>query len=166
MMRFATNLVAFACLWMLLTEASIDSWIVGGPVVMAAVVVAMLLAPRCGWRWSVMGAFRFAPQFVRWSFLGGLDVACRSLHLRLPIDPRLIEYDLRLPEGAARVFFMNVINLLPGTVSADVRDDVLLVHVIDGSQPMLQRLAKLEQVVAGLFAMQLDTNERIGDRAP
>lgn len=151
-------LATFTCLWALLTEARTDSWLVGAPVVGAAVVAALLLSPTIGWRWSVAGLLRFAPHFVRSSLLGGIDVAWRSLHPRLPIDPQLIAYDLRLPAGAARVFFMNVVNLLPGTLSADVRGDELLVHVIDGRQPMRQQLAKLEQVVAGLFATPLETS--------
>lgn len=165
-MRFAANLIAFASLWALLTEARLEAWIVGGPVVVAAAVAAVLLASPQGWRWSAIGFLRFAPHFARNSFLGGLDVARRSLHPRLPIDPRLIEYHLRLPAGAARVFFMNVINLLPGTLSADTRDDVLLVHVIDGTRPMQQQLAALESSVAGLFAARLGTSETKGQGTP
>ncbi len=157
--KFATNLIAFAFLWALMTEARLDAWLVGGPVVVAAAVAAVLLASSPGWRWSAIGFVRFAPHFARNSFLGGLDVAWRSMHPRLPIDPRLIEYNLRLPVGAARVFFMNVINLLPGTLSADTRDDVLLVHVIDGTRPMQQQLADLEFVVARLFATRLGASE-------
>lgn len=81
------------------------------------------------------------------------------MHPRLPIDPQLIDYNLRLPDGASRVLFMNVVNLLPGTVSADVCNHVLIVHVIDGRQPMHQQLAKLECVVAGLFAIRLEASE-------
>ena len=162
-MRFATNLVVFACLWALITGVNPGSWIVGGPVVVAAAVTAVLLASRHGWRWSVVGFLRFAPHFVRCSFLGGLDVAWRSLHPRLPIDPQLIEYDLHLPGGAARIFFMNVVNLLPGTVSADVCGDVLMVHVLDGRQPVHRQLAKLERVVERLFAMGLERIEEQGE---
>ncbi len=163
MIRFSTNLAACAYLWVLLTEARMDSWIVGGPAVVAAAFVAVRSASGRRWRWSVVGFFRFAPHFVCSSFLGGLDVAWRSLHPRLPIDPRLIAYHLRLPEGTERVFFMNVVNLLPGTLSADICDDVLTVHVIDGQQPIHEQLTKLEQAVAGLFAIRfVNPNDAIG----
>jgi multicomponent Na+:H+ antiporter subunit E len=58
------------------------------------------------------------------------------MHPQLPIDPQLIQYEFRLPTGTARTFFMNVVNLLPGTLSADRGNDVLTVHVMDVNQPM------------------------------
>ena len=159
-MKVAKSLIVCACLWALIAEARLDSWIVAIPFVVAAAFMSVHLSPKREWRWSVAGFLRFAPYFVYSSFLGGLDVAWRSLHPRLPIDPQLIDYDLRLPAGAARVFFMNIVNLLPGTVSADVCGNVLKVHVIDGRQPLHEQLSKLEQVVAALFATRLENGER------
>ena len=161
MMRLATNLIVFAWVWMLITEASADAWIIGGPVVAAAAWTAIRLAPGGRWRWSLAGFLRFVPHFARCSFLAGLDVAWRSLHPRLPIHPRLLEFDLRLPNGTARIFFMNVVNLLPGTVSADVCDDVLIVHVLDGTQPTRKLLTRLEQVVAELFSISLGDRQEV-----
>lgn len=154
--RFGTHLIVFVCLWALMTEARADSWIVGAPVVLAAAAAAAWLARDRRWRWSVIGFLRFVPHFARSSLHGGSDVAWRSLHPRLPIHPRLIEYQSRLPDGAARVFFMNVINLLPGTLSADIRDDVLMVHVLDDRRPIQHQLEKLEQAVAALFATRIE----------
>ncbi len=158
MQRFVTNLIIFSCLWILISEGRADSWIVGGPVVMLAAVAAVLLATDHDWRLSLIGFLYFSVYFIRSSFLGGLDIARRSLHRRLPINPQLIKYNLRLPSGTPRVFFMNVVNLLPGTVSADVRDSELLVHVIDGTQPIIQELEKLEHLVANLFVTKSKIN--------
>jgi len=150
------TLIVLAGLWALLTEARGDSWIVGGPVVLAASLVARHLAPRDRWGWSVIGLLGFGPRFVRSSIVGGIDVAWRSMHPRLPIDPQMIAYPLRLPAGTARTFFMNVVNLLPGTLSADVAKDVLTVHVMDVNQPMQRELVTLEDAVAKMFAMRLN----------
>ena len=158
-MRFIVSFLVFVGIWIVLTEGRIDSWVVGGPVVFAATCISMRLAERQRWRWSVFGFFRFAPYFASTSFLGGLDVAWRSLSRSLPIDPCIVEHHLRLPDDtAARVFFMNIVNLLPGTVSADVDQDILKVHVIDGTQPTIQSLTKLEKIVAALFAILIDGN--------
>jgi len=162
--RFTVNLAALAVLWVLITEARADSWIIGAPVVAMAAAAATALASPQGWRWTAGGFLAFLPHFLRCSFLGGLDVAWRSMHPRLPIDPQLIQYKLRLPNSAPRIFFMNVVNLLPGTVSADVRDDVLKVHVIDGRQPIRQQLENLERVVGNLFAVPLATKTEEGER--
>ena len=154
--RLGSHLSVFACLWALITEARADSWIVGGPVVVAAAAAACLARDR-RWRWSVIGFLRFVPHFARSSLHGGIDVAWRSLHPQLPIHPRLIEYQSRLPDGTARVFFMNIINVLPGTLSADIRDDVLTIHVLDDRQAIQHQLEKLEQSVAALFATRIET---------
>jgi multicomponent Na+:H+ antiporter subunit E len=159
--RFLINLFVAGGLWALMTNGRIDAWIVGGPVVLAATLVASRLGGGC--RWSIPGFVRFVPHFARDSFLGAVDVAWRSLHPRLPIDPRQLQYDLRLPAGTARVFFVNVVNLLPGTVGTDLTGDVLHLHVIDGKQPTPQQLAKFEQIVAGLFATRLASIQEIGD---
>jgi multicomponent Na+:H+ antiporter subunit E len=157
--NFAIHFVALAVLWMLLTGARFDSWIIGGPTVVVAAATAVLLSPRPTWRWSAAGMLRFGPHFVISSIQGGIDVAWRSLHPQLPIHPALIEYQLRLPAGAARIFFICIVSLLPGTVSADVRGDRLQVHVLDCRRPIQQRLAKLERVVAGLFATHIAPDE-------
>jgi len=54
--------------------------------------------------------------------------------------------------------------LLPGTLSVGVRDNVLMVHVIDCTQPIQRQLARLEQIVAALFAIRLES-EQYGARA-
>ena len=65
----------------------------------------------------------------------------------------MIRYTSRLPAGTPRVFFANVISLCPGTVSAQMRNDRLRIHVLDARQPVDRRLAELEQVVATLFGV-------------
>ena len=153
-------MLVYAGLWTIITEGRADSWIVGGPVVFAAAISAVLFARRQRCRWSAIGLLRFVPHFVRSSFHGGIDVAWRSLHPQLPIHPQLVEYRFQLPDGAARTFFMGVVSLLPGTVSADIRDDLLLVHVIDDRQPIQDQLEKLEQSVGALFATPIETNPK------
>ncbi|GAA5507987.1 hypothetical protein Rcae01_03445 [Novipirellula caenicola] len=162
-MRSIVTFIVLAGLWALLTETRRDAWIVGVPVVLAASLVEARLASRDRWRWSVIGLLRFAPHFVRSSIGGGIDVAWRSMHPQLPIDPQMIAYPLRLPAGTARTFFMNVVNLLPGTVSADVRKNVLTVHAMDINQPIQRELATLEDAVAKLFAVHLNSLEDPGE---
>lgn len=153
--RSGRYVAAYAVLWWLLSGGQVDSWVVGAPSVLAATGLSMWLAPRRGWRWTAGGLLRFVVYFGRASLGGGLDVAWRSLHPRLPIDPQLISYSVRLPAGTARVFFVNVISLCPGTLSADLRGENLRVHVLDGRQPTGRQLADLERVVGALFGCEL-----------
>lgn len=156
--RIGGSLVVWGLLWWLLTEGRLESWVVGIPTVIAATYLSQTLAPAAAWHFSVWGSLRFLPLFVRSVLWGASDVAWRSLHPRLPIAPRMILYELQLPSGTGRVFFMNVINLLPGTLSVDIHESVLTVHVVDGRQPMHKRLAALEQAVAAVFALSLSAD--------
>lgn len=69
------------------------------------------------------------------------------------LNPGLLRYELRIAPGTARVFFVNTVSLLPGTLSADLREDCLWVHVIDASQENYAHLRLLEDRVADLFAL-------------
>ena len=151
--------VVWSMLWWLLSKGRAESWLVGGPTVLAAAGVSVWLAPPWGWRWSVVGMVRFAWYFARASLAGGMDVAWRAVHPRLPIDPQMMEYQSRLPPGTAQVFFANAISLCPGTVSARLRNGKLTIHVLDAQQPIRASLGELEQVVGALFGVEL-ANER------
>ena len=47
----------------------------------------------------------------------------------------------------------NTVTLLPGTLSADLRGQILVVHVLDARGPAAERLALLERRVADLFGL-------------
>ena len=96
---------------------------------------------------------------VRESLRGGVDVALRALHPRLPLAPALLAYDLRLAPGLARIFMVNVVSLLPGTLSADLSGSGLSVHVLDRNLPVQHQLQALEQQVAMLFGVSLSAGK-------
>ena len=152
---FAAYAAIWSLLWWLISEGDPASWLVGFPTVLAAAGVSLWLAPVSAWQWKIRGVIPFAWYFGRASLEGGVDVAWRALHPRLPIAPGMIEYRTRLPQGTARVFFANALSLCPGTVSALMRDDRLTIHVLDLRQPVIARLGDLEQTVAVLFGAVL-----------
>jgi multicomponent Na+:H+ antiporter subunit E len=97
------------------------------------------------------GSLRFLPFFVIESFRGGIDVARRVLGPRLDVEPGLIDYRLRLTLQPARVFFTNLVSLLPGTLSADLAGASVRIHVLDRRVDAVAELERLEQRVAALF---------------
>ena len=151
------RVVGLVAVWWILAGSEQEAWIVGIPTVFVATVISFRLLPIATWRWSLGGAARFVPYFVYCSTTGGVDVTRRALDPRLPLTPGLLHYRLRLPAGTARVFLANVISLLPGTLSADIRGDTLVVHVLDTTLPILRRLQRLESIVASLFSVPIDT---------
>jgi multicomponent Na+:H+ antiporter subunit E len=102
----------------------------------------------------------FVPFFLWHSLKGGVDVAWRAFHPRLPITPELIEYPLRLPPGLPRVILVNTVSLLPGTLSAELGGQVLKVHVLDSLGDFLAELETLEQRVGCMFRSASDNFSR------
>jgi len=137
-----------------------NSWLVGAPVVVLAVLASVTLLP--GVSWSVSGIVRFVPFFLWRSLYGGVDVARRALHPRLPISPGLFDHRWRLPSGLPRVFMANTVSLLPGTLSADLDEEYLHVHVLDHTGDFASELTVIEKRVAKLFGLNLVADESKG----
>lgn len=151
--RVAVQTGLLAGLWWVLHPGEGHSWIVGVPVIAAAVWLGSLL--RIGVPWTLhFGALaRFVPYFLGSSLLGGLDVAWRALHPRRPIAPALVRLPLRLPQGTPRTFLATVVSLLPGTLSVEIEGSILVVHVLSRSDDSVRALRALEERVAGLFGV-------------
>lgn len=148
----ATRTLLFAGFWLIIAGPAAGAWLIGGPAVAVATWASLRLEPHNGDRLSVVGALRFSALFLRESLLGGIDVARRTLEPQLRIQPDFIEYRCRLPAGRPRVLFLNCVNLLPGTLAANLRDERLLIHVLDIRADVRPDLERLENAVAGLFA--------------
>ncbi|MEA2094975.1 MAG: Na+/H+ antiporter subunit E [Pseudomonadota bacterium] len=151
--NFAFRTVLFALLWWILTEGAINSWLVGVPVVVFAVLASGTLLPAVSW--SLSGIVRFVPFFLWRSLYGGVDVARRALHPRLPISPGLFDHRWRLPPGLPRVFMANTVSLLPGTLSTELDEEHLCVHILDHTGDFASELTLIEARVAQLFGLNL-----------
>jgi len=151
--RFGFRTALFALLWWILTEGAMYSWLIGAPVVVFAVLVSGVLLP--GTSWSLPGILRFIPFFLWHSLRGGVDVAGRALHPRLPISPGLLEHKWRLPTGLPRVLMANTVSMLPGTLSAELGEEFLHVHVLDLTGAFESELTQIESRVARMFGLNL-----------
>lgn len=150
--RLIARAISFAALWAILGGG--HGWAIGVPVVIIA-VAATSSAPPAG-HWSLSGLARFIPYFLWNSLRGGIDVAARAVHPRLPIDPTIVRYELRLDATLARVLMANTVTLLPGTLSAELHDAALEVHALNASADLAEMLDKLELRIADLFGQQLE----------
>ncbi len=152
--EIAGRLLLFSAVWLLLAGTDPLSWLVGVPAVVATTWASQRLAQRSRGL-SMIGLFRFLPYFLVESVRGGFDVAQRVLRLRLRISPGFQTYRTGLDDPAARVFFAGTISLLPGTLSADLRGNVVHVHALDADSDLAPELQRLERRVADLFAQPL-----------
>jgi len=151
------RIALFTVLWWLLTEGAAGAWGLGAPAILLAAAVSIALLPHTVFVWSEL--LRFVPFFLARSMQGGVDVAWRALHPALLITPTFVDYPLRLPPGLPRVVMINTISLLPGTLSVDVAENRLTMHVLDGRKSYLAEFKTVESRVARLFAISLQIAE-------
>jgi len=142
--------VLFA-LWLVFD--GLAGWPVG---VLAALIgggLAAWLADSEPFWWNPLRLVEFAGFFLFESFRGGIDVAWRSLHPRMPVSPRFFDHRIEVPEGQPSTLLISVISLLPGTLSAELQRDehILVVHSLaDGGE---ESVARLERRIARLFSV-------------
>jgi len=153
--RFLARLVLMALIWLGLNGRDWSSWIVGGPVALAAAWISVKLLPAISWHWSVGGALNFSGFFLRESVRGGWDVARRAVSPGLALSPAIVCHSFHLPPGPSRLFFCSAISLLPGTAVVAIADGNICVHVLDHSSSMEEELRELERRVGALFGLEL-----------
>ena len=158
-------LLFFASLWWLLSKGDVSSWVIGIIVVpfsaWLSIVLfkdtrlgrnrpAHLVNPMQSIR--VLRLFHFLPFFLLQSILGGWQTAKLAIRPSMPINPGFFRYDIRLQGSSARLFFMYLVSLLPGTVSAKLEEDELLIHALEISPQNSNDIKRCEQQVARLFS--------------
>jgi multicomponent Na+:H+ antiporter subunit E len=153
----AIRIALFGVLWWVVTDGSAYNWWFGLMLVLAASASSLALMPPL--RLRAKALVPFLTYFIHHSVLGGVDVARRALHPDLPIDPGFIETPLRVKSDMARFAVATTMSLLPGTVSVEMRESTLRLHVLDRSLPVVEALADLERRVAALAGETLDGDE-------
>lgn len=156
---FLLRVLVGAAVWWVLSGGAAESWMVGGPAVLIAALLSSAMLPPL--RMSAAGLPAYLTFFVRESLLGGVDVARRAFHWRLPLDPGIVRHRLRLTRPLARVSLVNTSSLLPGTLIVDLDDAWTYVHALDRSRRIDEGITQCEHRVARLFGQsRLDVDDR------
>lgn len=90
----------------------------------------------------------YAILYLKDIALANIDVAYRVLHPRMPINPKIIEYQSTLQSDFALTALANSITITPGTVTVDIINGRLIVHTIDESLADGLMSGQLEKRVA------------------
>jgi multicomponent Na+:H+ antiporter subunit E len=98
-------------------------------------------------RWMRLAAY--VPWLVWQVLLSGRHLTYLILHPRLPIEPKLVRYQMALQDPAAVVLFGNSITLTPGTITAEVASGELVIHAMDDAAAA--GLREMEQRIANVF---------------
>ena len=74
-------------------------------------------------------------KYLPWLFwqilISNIDVAYRTLHPKMPINPRIVKFKNDLNTNMGIVTLANSITLTPGTVTIKAGKDEFIIHAID-----------------------------------
>ncbi|UCN00879.1 Na+/H+ antiporter subunit E [Sulfurimonas sp. SWIR-19] len=145
----------FLVIWLILTEGNPASFWIGIPAVLLSACISLVLLPPVFWNFTAL--LRFIPFYLIRSLLGGVDVMLRVFHPDLPINPGLVEYKLHIRKPIEQDMIVNVLNLLPGTLSVNIKNDLLLIHVLDIGKNIKKELALIEEYIHNIFSKKTAT---------
>lgn len=145
----------FAVLWWAFTDGEPGSWGIGGVSVALATAASLHLLPPVPTYVSRIGLLRFLAFFVIQSLRGGVQVAAFALRPRMGLRPGFHEMTLRLPEGIGQVLLVNTLNLLPGTLSVELQDGRLRLHVLDETAATEAEVRTAETRLAQMLGLPL-----------
>lgn len=73
---------------------------------------------------------KYLPWLLWQIVLANIDLIYRTLHPRMPIDPRIISFKNEYKTDMGMVTLANSITLTPGTVTIEVNKDEFIVHAL------------------------------------
>ena len=147
-----TNLLAFVLLFIFWTglSARADWLLLTAGLVSAALV--LFLSQRMGLigsgshTWFLYSRLPTYLLRLLWHIVrSNVDVAMRIAHPELPIKPRFIRLPIRDKNGISQAIHANSITLTPGTITAEVDERSIEVHVLNHSQKLERDLGELDR---------------------
>ncbi|HRP23831.1 Na+/H+ antiporter subunit E [Thauera sp.] len=150
---FSFRALALLLLWWMLSGGA--GWLFGTAAAALAAALSLRLTPPAAHRLRARRLPAFVAFFLLQSLRAGWDVARRTLHPALPLDPGLLSVAPRLPEGAPGWWLMLVISLLPGTLSVQRRGSSLEIHCLDAGLDVESDVRHAEAQIARLFGIEL-----------
>ncbi|MBX3201682.1 MAG: Na+/H+ antiporter subunit E [Labilithrix sp.] len=136
--------------WWALLEDDVGGIAFGVVVVLAATIVSLRLCPARAplTHVRVAATSRLVWHFLVGSIRGGWDVALLALSPRVPVAPAVVSYTTDLAPGPEQQLFTSLINLMPGSLTVEVRDRELRIHVLVDDGELEGELRALERRVA------------------
>lgn len=134
-LRHSINLTLFLfALWLLLSGHYTPLLLAFG---LLSTILVVLLAARADLIDREIHPILMKPSVLfYWFWLGwqviksNIDVARRILDPRMPISPNILTVDAAQSTSLGRVTYANSITLVPGTVSMEVDEDMIMVHAL------------------------------------
>jgi multicomponent Na+:H+ antiporter subunit E len=148
------RLTTFGAAWWILVEGDLRSPLLAGAMIVLATASSLAIRPPVPF--SIIGLARLVPFFLRQSIMGGVDVLRRALHPAMPLRPGFFELPFAVDGEPARALVASVTSLLPGSLSVELREDRLRIHVLDTRMPVPEVVRVLEQHAGRVFGEPTD----------
>ncbi len=96
----------------------------------------------------------FIPWLIWQIIVSSVQVAVIILSPKMPINPSVVRFKVKLPSMTAKVVLGNSITLTPGTLTLDIDGDEFLVHALSDSSFGIIENGKLSDSVGALFSSE------------
>ncbi len=154
MNNFFCLVLKIALLWWILTEGDVSSWTVGIPCVLAVSLLKRRYLPETMPCIKIFAFLSFIPYFLYQSLYSGIDIAKRACKPSLPIQPEIWRFSFREMPDKPKYFMAAILSLMPGTLSAEICPDHLLIHSLIYTESQEDEMRDLENRVARIFGIE------------
>ena len=129
--RFFKLLIIYSLLWAVLSGAKIDLFALIFILILAITTPFIFSLQRSKFHYFYIFTFFFF--FLKYSIIGGLGVAKLAIKKNLSLTPTLYKLPLKTTNDFTSVMLANIYSLMPGTLSMDIQNHTLTLHILDDS---------------------------------
>lgn len=105
---------------------------------------------------NILKVPKFMLFFLYQSIKGGTDTARRVFSVNMNLQAEFVHYPIKhLTAGLPINLFMNVVSLLPGSVSVIRETDSVLVHVLAVTDNTINEIYQCELIISELFGLDI-----------
>lgn len=148
------RVLLFAGLWLVLTGGVAAALPYGALLVVLATWMSIWLLPVGGRRRMGFGAVWLLPMFMLRAIGGGVDVARRALLPGQNLEPAMVKFPLRHREGGVPILMAYILAGLPGSLTIDIEDGHIILHVLDPAMATPEMVAELERKVETVLGQE------------
>ncbi len=160
-MFFLISSLLLTGFWFLLVDGDLASLLVGVVFIPLSIFAAAKLSEKTDSANSnlpvnILKVPKFIVFFLYQSIKGGTDTARRVFSVNMDLKAEFIHYPIKyLPAGLPMNLFMNVVSLLPGSVSVIREPDSVLVHVLALTNNTINEIYQCELIISELFDIDI-----------
>lgn len=152
---FFSRLIAFLCLWMIVSGLSLGDLIIGTITAAGSAWASITLLPCADRPLRFCAWLRLALRIPLQALGAGADVARRALDPALPLRPGFVAYSTSLPEGTAQDAFAALGAMQPGSVPVRAdRHGGFDIHCLDTRLPVVPTLAREETALREALGLE------------